>query len=90
MPSTAILGLAIAILVERAHKDLIEFAGFRCGEVAADIGEVVVDAVALGDEVGAQHVVLPARRQHGVMARPAIEMVRRSLAHSPDQAGHCG
>ena len=30
------------------------------------IGEVVVDAVALGDEVGAQHVVLAAGRQHGV------------------------
>src|SRR5580704_15715559 len=66
VPGTASFGLLIAVLVERVHIDLVEFAGLGGFEIHPDIGEVVVDAVPLGDEVSAQHVVLSARRQHRV------------------------
>src|SRR4051794_13770647 len=64
VPRLAAGRLTVAVLVERPHVGLIELARLRSAEIGADVGKVVVDLVALAGEVGADHVVAAAGRQH--------------------------
>src|SRR5690242_7191959 len=66
MPDGIGLGVLIAILEQRTHIRSVEVLLVREVEIRPNVGELVIDAVALAGEVDANDVVVAAVVDHGV------------------------